>query len=97
MADDPDPDRPVARLYLDTRGQGPAFCASCEAENEEALLMEDGGVACPECKSILPGFDEFSKVITSVQPVKLRGAGHTHTDRCRERGCRYSYPEIEEE
>ena len=68
----PDADRPVARLHLDTRAMGPAFCEECEAENEDALLMEDGSVVCPECKSDMPSFEQFSSILTSVEPVRLK-------------------------
>ena len=67
-----DADKPVARLQLDTRSMGPIPCDECEAENEEALLMEDGAVVCPECKTALPAFEQFSTVITSASPVKLK-------------------------
>jgi uncharacterized protein YbaR (Trm112 family) len=102
----PDADKPVARLELDTRAMGPMVCEECEKtypddpeefELENVLLMEDGGVCCPNCKSHLPAFEQFSNVITSAAPVKLKGATHVCTDRCRERGCPYRHPEIDED
>lgn len=106
MVNEPDADKPVALLRLDVRGMGPLVCEHCEefepedsagGELEEVFLMEDGGVVCPQCRTPLPNFEEFSRVITSVSPVKLKGAGHVCGDRCRERGCRYGFPEAERE
>ncbi len=93
----PDADKPVAKLELDTRSQGPLLCDDCGEELEHVLLMEDGGVACPECRSLIPAFEQFSKVIMSAAPVKLKGAAHTCGDRCRERGCKYDFPKEEDE
>jgi hypothetical protein len=76
--DSPDADRPVAKLHLDTRSMGPLICEDCEkyreedAELEDVLLMEDGSVCCPNCKSTLPPFEQFSSIITSVEPVRLK-------------------------
>jgi hypothetical protein len=98
-----DADKPVARLQIDTRAYGPLICKHCEqydednAEQETALLMEDGGVVCPECRTPFEAFEQFSGIITSVQPVKLKGRGHVCGDRCRERGCRFDFPQEEEE
>ncbi len=93
----PDADKPVAKLELDTRSEGPLECEQCGEEIEHVLLMEDGGVVCPECRTPVPAFAEFKKVIMSVEPVKLKGRGHVHSDRCRERGCRFDFPEVDEE
>ncbi len=84
-----DADKPVARLAIDTRAYGPLICEHCEevepegsefegGEFEEALLMEDGSVVCPRCHTTFEAFQQFSGVVTSVQPVKTRrstGAG----------------------
>lgn len=97
-------DKPVARLQIDTNAYGPLICERCEkigdeyeGEREEVLLMEDGGIVCPECRSPFPAFDQFSSLITSVSPVKIKGAGHVCGDRCRERGCKYAFPEEDED
>lgn len=99
-----DADKPVARLQIDTNAYGPLICEDCEkrgdeyeGEREEALLMEDGGIVCPECRTPFPAFDQFSSLITSVQPVRLKGRGHVCGDRCRERGCKYDMPEVDED
>jgi hypothetical protein len=73
-----DADKPVARLQIDTRAYGPLVCEHCEehdpdyAEAETALLMEDGGVVCEECHTPFKAFEQFSGVVTSVEPVKVR-------------------------
>ena len=76
-----DADKPIARLRIDTRAYGPLICENCEeineddAEQENALLMEDGGVVCEKCHTPFEAFDQFSGIITSVEPVKVRGGG----------------------
>lgn len=95
-ADDVDADKPIARLALDTRSMGPIPCEQCDEENEDALLMEDGAVVCPECRTPYPAFEQFSSLITSVSPAKLKGAGHVCGDHCRARGCKYGFPEEDE-
>lgn len=99
----PDADKPVARLEIDTRAYGPLICEHCDehdeehAENETALLMEDGGVVCPHCRTPFKAFEQFSGIVTSVRPVKLKGAGHVCGDRCREKGCPYGLPQEEDD
>lgn len=66
----PAPERPVAILHLDTRAHGPYFCENCEAENEDAILMSDASVVCPECKTALEAFKMFSDGIVSVSTAK---------------------------
>jgi hypothetical protein len=94
-----DADKPVARFQIDTRAYGPLICAHCDkhdeehAESETALLMEDGGVVCPHCRTPFEAFEQFSNIITSVEPVKIKGAGHVCGDRCRRRGCKYDFPQ----
>ena len=79
-----DADKPVARLQIDTRAYGPLICKHCEqydednAEQETALLMEDGGVVCPECRTPFEAFEQFSGVVSSVQPVKSRRSTGAH-------------------
>ena len=63
------PEKPVAKLALDTRAHGPYFCQKCDAENEDALLMSDASVVCPECKEPMPEFQPFTDVIVSASPV----------------------------
>ena len=76
-----DADKPVARLQIDTRAYGPLVCGHCEdhkpehAEAETALLMEDGAVVCEHCHTPFEAFEQFSGVVTSVEPVKVRGGG----------------------
>lgn len=83
---DPDADKPVARLEIDTRAHGPLVCEYCEsiddpdAELEHVLLMEDGSVVCPKCHTDIPAFQEFKKAIMSVEPVKVRGGGRKGYD-----------------
>jgi hypothetical protein len=67
------PEKPVAKLALDTRAHGPYFCQKCDAENEDALLMSDASVVCPECKEPMPEFQPFSDVIVSASPIKSGG------------------------
>lgn len=88
-------EKPVARLILDSRSFGPAYCEKCEDELEEVLLMTDASVACPDCLTKVEGFDELYNVFTSVQPLKPYGSpakvkssmAHVHDDRCRSYGC----------
>ena len=79
-SDDPDADKPVAKLHIDTRAFGPLACEECagdedEGEREEVLLMEDGSIVCPKCHTTFPAFDQFSSLITAVEPVRVRGGG----------------------
>jgi len=74
-----DADKPIARLAIDSRAYGPLICEHCadsgdetEGEREEALLMEDGGIVCEECHTPFKAFEQFSAVVTSVQPVRVR-------------------------
>jgi hypothetical protein len=83
----PDADKPVAKLSIDTRSTGPIICEDCDAENEDVLLMEDGGICCPECRSRLKAFEHISGIIVAAAPVKLKRQRHVCGDRCRERGC----------
>jgi len=91
----PDADTPVAKLKIDTRAYGPLICPHCDehdeehAEQEEALLMGDGSVVCPRCKTSFPAFEQFDALITSVEPVRGRGRRHVCGDQCRGYGCRY--------
>jgi len=100
----PDADKPVARLQIDTRAYGPLICETCDenddeehAEAETAMLMEDGSVVCAHCRSPFKAFEQFSRIITAVTPVKVRGGDHVCDDECREHGCEYSFPEEEED
>lgn len=76
-----DADKPVARLQIDTRAYGPLICEHCDehdeehAEAETALLMEDGGVVCEHCHTPFKAFEQFSGIVTAVEPVKARGGG----------------------
>lgn len=94
-----DADKPIAKLEIDDRQHGPLVCeyGNCAAELDHVLLMEDGGVCCPECRSHVPAFAQFSKAVLSVQPVKLKGRGHVCGDGCRRHGCKFDHPEIAEE
>jgi hypothetical protein len=73
-----DADKPVARLQIDTRAYGPLECEHCEEHDpdyegaETALLMEDGGIVCEECRTPFKAFEQFSGVVSSVQPVKAK-------------------------
>jgi hypothetical protein len=69
---DPDADKPVAKLQLDTRSDGPWECEECHEEMTHVFLMEDGGVCCPHCKGYVTAFQEMSDVIVSAKPVKLK-------------------------
>lgn len=99
----PDADKPIAKLHIDTRAYGPLICEHCDehdeehAEAETALLMEDGGVVCKRCRTPYKAFEQFSGIVTAVAPVKLKGARHTCGDRCREQGCEYDLPEVDED
>jgi len=64
------PEKPVAKLALDTRAHGPYFCEKCDAENEDALLMTDASVVCPECLTPMEEFQPFTDVIVSAAPVQ---------------------------
>ncbi len=99
-----DADKPVARLQIDTRAYGPLICEECEkagdecdGEREEALMMEGGAIVCPECRTPFQAFDQFSSLITSVRPVKIKGRNHVCGDRCREEGCPLGLPQEEDE
>jgi len=98
-----DADKPVARLQIDTRAYGPLICEHCDSEDESngeketALLMEDGGVVCEDCRTPFKPFEQFSGIISSVQSDQLKGAGHVCGDGCRERGCKYGLPQEEDE
>ena len=73
-----DADKPIVLLRIDTSTYGPLLCEECDEENEEqetALLMEDGGVVCPRCHTPFKAFEQFSGIVTSVEPVKVRGGG----------------------
>jgi hypothetical protein len=73
-----DADKPVAKLQIDTRAYGPLICEHCDehdedyAEAETALLMEDGGVVCEQCHTPFKAFEQFSGIVTSVEPVRAR-------------------------
>jgi hypothetical protein len=68
------PAKPVALLSLDTRANGPAYCKRCRGEVEEALLMSDALVVCPECRTPIQGwgFEEFSEAVVSVSSIPRR-------------------------
>ena len=64
------PATPVAILQLDSRSFGPAYCAGCEDEDvEEVILMSDTTFACKGCGGRIEGFDEVSDLFTSAQPI----------------------------
>lgn len=63
---------PVARLILDTRSYGPAHCPVCDADIEDVFLMTDGKIVCPDCRTPVPAFEEFSSYIHSVVPATAR-------------------------
>lgn len=67
------PEQPVAKLALDTRAHGPYVCEKCDAENEDAILMTDASVVCPECKEPLEAFYQFSEALTSASPIAVAG------------------------
>ncbi len=81
-----DADKPVARLQIDTRAYGPLICEHCDehdeehAEAETALLMEDGAFVCEQCHTPFKAFEQVSGIITSVEPVKVRGGGRKGFD-----------------
>lgn len=84
-------EKPVAKVQLDTRAHGPYTCTQCDAENENAILMTDGRLICPECGTPMESFGAFSDLVTSVAPIK-RGdvdmrTWHCCDDQCRSRGC----------
>lgn len=63
---------PVAKLSLDTRSWGPAFCEKCDRDVEDVILMSDATLVCAECKTPMQGggfFDHFSEVFTSAAPM----------------------------
>ena len=60
-------EKPVAILRLDTRSYGPAECEECDCDLEELLLLTDGSLVCPECKTPVEGFGEFSEGLTSAE------------------------------
>jgi hypothetical protein len=61
--------KPVARLALDSRSWGPAYCAACEADVEDVLLMPDMSVLCPDCMMPVEGFDELGARFTSARAL----------------------------
>ncbi len=68
------PSKPVAILSLDTRSYGPAYCAKCDEETENALLMSDAQVVCPTCRTPVRGwgFEQFSDAVVSAAPAPKR-------------------------
>lgn len=63
---------PVAILALDSRSYGPATCEHCGDEDvEDAILMSDATLVCPECGTPLEGFD-FMDAFTSASPIKKK-------------------------
>jgi hypothetical protein len=79
-----DADKPIARLQIDTRAYGPLDCEHCEEHDPEyegaetALLMEDGAVVCEECHTPFKAFEQFSGVVSSVEPLKVRRSTGAH-------------------
>jgi hypothetical protein len=65
-------DKPVAKLMLDSRSWGPAYCGHCEEEVEEVFLMPNATLVCTECLTPVEGFEEFSDHFTSAEPVTKR-------------------------
>lgn len=91
MGADSGGEKPVAKVALDTRAHGPYFCSQCDAENEDAILMTDARLVCPECGTPIDGFEMFSDAIVSVAPIKRGDVDmrqwHCCDDKCRSRGC----------
>jgi DNA-directed RNA polymerase subunit RPC12/RpoP len=84
-------EKPVAKLALDTRAHGQYVCAGCDAELEDAILMTDASVVCPECGTPIEGFEPFHDAIVSASPIKPGDVDmknwHCCDDECRSRGC----------
>jgi hypothetical protein len=76
--------KPVARLALDSRSWGPAFCESCDSDVEDVLLMPDMTVLCPDCMTPVEDFDEIGTMFTSARALCGEEAkykkGPTHPD-----------------
>ncbi len=62
--------KPVAVIALDIRAWGPASCERCERDVEEVLLMDDATFVCPECGTLVQGFEDITALFTSAAPVK---------------------------
>lgn len=62
-------ERPVARLMLDTRSWGPAYCERCDAEVEDVLLMTDASFVCPQCMTPVEGFGQVSGMFDSASAL----------------------------
>ena len=60
---------PVARLGLDTRSFGPAYCEKCEAELEDVTLMSDASLVCPDCLTPVSGLEDFSNPFTYAAKI----------------------------
>ena len=63
-------EKPVARMILDTRSFGPAYCEKCEDELEEVLLTTDATFVCPDCRTTVEGFEDLSNLFTAAQAIK---------------------------
>jgi hypothetical protein len=86
-------EKPVAKVQLDTRAHGPFLCTQCSAENEDAILMTDGRLVCPDCGTPMEEFQPWYDLVVSVAPVKRGDVDmrrwHCCDDQCRSRGCRW--------
>lgn len=61
---------PVARLALDSRSWGPAYCERCETDVEDVILMSDASMVCPECGTPVKDLKEFYDTFVSAVPLK---------------------------
>ena len=62
---------PVAKLALDTRSWGPAFCGHCDSEVEDVILMSDASFVCSDCMTPMEGedFERMSQLFVSATPT----------------------------
>lgn len=92
MGADSGGEKPVAKLALDTRAHGPYFCSQCDAENEDAILMTDAQIVCPECGTPIEDFQPLYDAVVSAAPIKKGDVNtkdwHCCDDKCRAFGCR---------
>ncbi len=60
---------PVARIALDTRAFGPAYCPLCEGDIEDAFLMSDGKIVCVDCGAPVEELEGLSTYFHAAVPV----------------------------
>ena len=64
---------PADEFALDTRGFGPPFCATCDSDIEDAVLLPSGEFVCPACRTpIAGGLDASSFVDVAAVRAALK-------------------------